>query len=221
MSEIINETPLNTEQQEALVKVKDQIAKATDADFLEEVIKSNKSEFTHKDVKYKVGKLNYEQKQEIYRERVKKFTELLRDKGYSLEKDLKKDYLDRGIDVDAMTAKIKALEDKKDVVRLRLGEMLKKEDNTTDCEKLKKEIEALEDEQKQIAMEKQVLLEFSIENQVMIYMYNYMTYLIAEKFEGDKWVRAFPSFKEFSKLQDDELIGKLAFLVTLLTQDSV
>ena len=52
-------------------------------------------------------------------------------------------------------------------------------------------------------------------------MYNYMTYLSAEKLESDKWVKAFASFKDFTQSMDDTLISKLAFLVTLLAQETV
>jgi len=215
------EVPLTETQQVVVDKVIEQVAKSQEADFIEEVIKNNKSEFTHAGVKYRVGKLNYEQKQEVYKERVKRFTQLLRDKDYSLEKDLKREYLDRGIDIDALTNKIKTLEGKKDSAKLKLGELLKNNASDGDCDKIKKEIEAILDEQKDAAIEKQTLLEFSIENQVVVHMYNYMTYLIAERFDGEKWVRAYKTFKDFSQSQDDELIGKLAFLVTLIGQDSV
>ncbi len=222
MSEEIKvEAPLTDAQQVAVDKVTEQVTKAQETDFLEEVIKNNKSEFTHLGVKYRVGKLNYEQKQEIYKERVKKFTQLLRDKDYSLEKDLKREYLARGIDIDALTNKIKTLEGQKDSAKLKLGELLKNNASDSDCDKIKKEIEGILEEQKNTAMEKQTLLEFSIENQVIVHMYNYMTYLMAERFDGENWVRAFKTFKDFSQSQDDELIGKLAFLVTLIGQDTV
>jgi len=215
------ETTLTPEQQKSLDAVKEQVAQAMDKDFVEDLIKNNKSEFTHKDIKYRICKMNYEQKQEVYRERVKKFTMLLRDSAYSLEKDLKKDYLARGIDIDDMTKKIQALETKKNDLLFKLGELLKKDGSEQDCEVYKKEISLIMEDQKGIATEKQILLEFTLENQVLVHMYNYMTYVSAEKLEGDKWVKAYKSFDEFAKSDDDILISKLAFLVTMSFQDAV
>lgn len=220
MENVEEKSNLTPEQSKALELVKEQVANAIDKDFIEDIVKSNTLEFTHEHTKYRITKANYEQKQEIYRERVKKFTELLRDKGYSLEKDLKKEYLERGIDVDAMGTKIKTLETKKESVQYKLGEMLKKEASEQDCESLKKEIEQINEDQKNLALERQTLLEFTIENQVLVHMYNYMTYVITEKHDGEKWVKAFKSFKEFMQ-SDETLVGKLAFLITMTFQDSV
>lgn len=217
----MEDNSLSQEQQKSLDEVKEQVAKAMDTDFVEDLIKSNKSEFTHNDIKYRLCKMNYEQKQEVYRERVKKFTMLLKDKAYSLEKDLKKDYLERGIDIDAMTKKVQALEKQKDDLLLKLGEQLKKDAPDNDCEVYKKEIEKINEEQKNLALEKQTLLEFTLENQVLVHMYNYMTYIASEKQVGEAWVKAFKTFDEFQKTDDDILISKLAFLVTMSFQDVV
>lgn len=211
---------LNKEQQEAVKIVQEQINQSLDADFIEDVVKNNACEFDYKDVRYKVVKPSYQQKQEIYKERVKKFTALLKDKEYSLEKDLKQIYLSRGIDIDAMTKKIQNLETKKIDLQIKLGELLKKDASDTDCGILKKEIEDITQEQRAIAYEKQNLLEFSIENQMVLHIYNYMTYIVTEKKVNDKWVKAFVTFDEFMNSEED-LVTKLAFLITMTTRDIV
>ena len=211
---------LNDEQKIALSNVQEQVAKAINKDFIEDITRDNKMEFTQDNVKYRIAKPNYNQKQEIYRERVKKFTELLRDPAYSLEKDLKKSYLVRDIDVDEMTNKIKGLEEKKGNIQFKLGELLKNDGQQHEAELLKKEIESIIKEQQNLVIEKQTLLEFSIENQVVIYMYNYMTYLITEKLVGEKWIKAFSTFEEFMN-SDETLVGKLAFLITMTYQNGI
>jgi uncharacterized protein (DUF885 family) len=209
------ENLLTPDEQKALTSVAEEVKKATDEDFVEEMLKNNKTEFTHEGVTYRICKLNYEQKQEVYKERVKRFTALLKDRAFSLEKDLKADYLNRGIDVDGMLKKMQSLETKKEDLLLKLGEMLKKDTKEQDCEVYKKEIEKINEEQKAIALERQTLLEFSLENQVLVHMYNYTTYLASEKLVSDNWVKAFTSFDAFLKSTDDTLITKLAFLITM------
>lgn len=201
-------------QKEAIEALNDSIKQSIDEDFIQEISHSNVNEFTYKDVKYRVNKPTYQQKQEIYKEKVMKFTSLLKDKNYSLEKTLKQDYLARGIDIDAMGKKIVDLDKRKKELQIKLGEALKNNATDPDCQALKREIEAIEDEQRQIALEKYTLLEYSIENQVTLHIYNFMTYIIAEKQVGDKWVKVTPTFDEFLK-SDENLLGKLAFLVSV------
>jgi len=214
-------TKLTDAQIEALQIVKDQIATTIDKDFIEEITKSNITAFSHEDVKYRITKPNYQDKQTIYKERVKKFTELLRDDSFTLEKDLKKLYLKRGIDIDGMAKKITSLETKKEGVQYKLGEVLKKDGNEKDCETYKKEIQDIQEEQKQLAVESSALLEFTIENQVMLHMYNYMTYVITEKEVEGKFVKAFESFQKFMEIDDDALMGKLAFIITMTYQNAL
>ena len=47
-----------------------------------------------------------------------------------------------------------------------------------------------------------------------------MTYLITEKFVGEKWVKAFATFQEFMN-SDETLVGKLAFLITMTYQNGI
>jgi len=211
---------LSLDQKTALEAVQEKVQEAINKDFIEDITKDNKMEFMHGDIKYRIVKPTYEQKQSIYKERVKKFTELLKDQTYALEKDLKKQYLLRDIDIDAMTKKIASLDTKKQQLQFKLGEILKKDGSDVDCQTYKKEIELLVAEQQTLAIEKQSYLEFSIENQVMLHMYNYMTFIITEKLVGEKWVRAFNTFQEFMQ-SDENLVGKLAFLITMSYQDGV
>ena len=211
---------ISSEEQKALTEVQEKVAQAINKDFIEDITRDNKMEFTHENIKYRIAKPTYNQKQEIYRERVKKFTELLKDQAYSLEKDLKKHYLTRDINIDEMTNNLKGLEEKKGNLQYKLGELLKSDGSESDGESIKKEIETVMKEQQAIVVEKQSLLEFSIENQVVIYMYNYMTYLITEKCVGEKWVKAFSSFEQFMN-SDDVLVGKLAFLITMTYQNGI
>jgi len=216
----MNEESLTPEQTKEVDSIQTQIEKAMDKDFIEDVTKNNTNEFIHNNIKYRVMKPTYEQKQEVYKERVRKFTQLLKDPSYALEKDLKKQYLLRDIDIDAMTKAIANLEVRKNAVQMKLGELLEKDGSDIDCQALKKEIESIQEEQRRVIIEKQDLLEFSIENQVILHIYNYLTYTITEKQEGNSWVKAFRSFDDFMK-SEEVLINKLAFIVTVSYNDII
>lgn len=206
---------VTVEQKVIIDAVKEKVAEATNEALVEDAIKNNSASFEFEGVIYRAVKPNYKQKQDVYKERVKKFTELLKDMAYSLERDLKKTYLARGIDLDGMITKITALEKEKNNLQYKLGEALKNSASDNDCIIFKKEIERVTAEQQTVAIDRNSYLEFSVENQVLIYMYSYMTYLVSEKKEGDNWVKAFNTFDDFLA-GNESLINQLAFLTTAL-----
>jgi len=61
----------------------------------------------------------------------------------------------------------------------------------------KEEIEKIQHEIQLLSIKKTTYLEFSIENQVNLFSYSYLTYLMTEKEVDGKWVRAFNSYDEF------------------------
>ena len=189
------------------------------AEFIEEVTRNNIAEFNYKGGVYRVVRPNYQQKQEIYKERVKKFTSLLRDKEYVLEKDLKKSFLERGIDIDGMSKQAQQLEIRKIELQVKLGNLLKNEASDTDCAILKEDIIKVDQEINGLLLERQTLLEFSLENQVLLHIYNHMTYIITERKDAEgKWNKAFGNFDDFMK-SEEELVTKLAFLITMTNKD--
>jgi hypothetical protein len=102
----------------------------------------------------------------------------------------------------------------------KLGEALKTGGAEKDCEVFKAEIDKIELEQRAISIEKQMLLEFSIENQVVIHIYAFMTWVTTEKKKEDgTWVRAFATYNDFNKANDEELINKLALIATIVNKD--
>ena len=101
-----------------LKEVKGKLDELIKKDIVESSLGSNEIEFEIGFEKYKVVKPSYKDKQETYKQRALKYTELLTatdDKGnyiYKSEDDLKKIYKKRGIDIDEMENKIKAIDNK-------------------------------------------------------------------------------------------------------------
>jgi hypothetical protein len=99
---------------------------------------------------------------------------------------------------------------------IQLGELIKNSASEEDLKKFKTEVQEIQEDIKLISINKTSLLEFSIENQVLIHTYSYLTYLVSEKKEGEVWVKVWKNFDEFQA--DSSSIGnKLAYYVTLIS----
>jgi hypothetical protein len=203
-------------KEEKIEEIKKKLTEVLDLTEMEELVKSNEKIFEDNGVTYKVRKPTYKEKQEVYQKRVEKFTELLNNEKYSLEMDLKKTYLKRGIDIDEMSSKMSNKIKRRDELMLQLGELVKNSASEEDLKKFKTEIQEIQEEIKLISINKTSLLEFSIENQVLIHTYSYLTYLVSEKKEGDNWVKVWKSFDDFQN-DSTTISNKLAYYVTLIS----
>lgn len=214
-------------------EIKKQISEIIDLDMIGEFIKSNEAQFEYEGIKYRVKRPNLIQKQEAYQKKIEKFSKLLDavdEEGkptYKLEDDLKKSYLKRGIDIDALSTKFYNLGLKRDDLMIKLGEALKKKSPDEDCKILKTEIENINNEIQTLVIKKTQLLESSIEHQCLIYFYTYLTFLITEKYvqgkdlgEGQKesdpgWIRAWNTWDEF-KIISETLLNQASKYTTII-----
>ncbi len=189
---------------------------------LESFLENNELEFEIRKIKYKIRKLNFKEKQELNRERIRKYNELLKAKDdtgkfiFNTESDLIKIYKERGIDIDEMTNKFNLLAKKKDDYDLKLGQMLKENKPEIELEVFKKEIEKIKEEQKSISIKKTTLLDSTLEMQLLIFVYSYIAYLVTEKSVEDKWVRAFNNYKEFEET-DNGIIDDIIYNISLIS----
>ncbi len=196
-------------------QVKEQIQKEINMSQVEELIKNNINEFEYKQIKYRVGTPNFIDKQKAYEVKVEKFTELLQDKRYKLQEDLKKLWLDRGINIDELTDKINNLEGQKNNLELKLGELLKNSAPDTDLVPLRDEIKAIKTEQYLLSIKKTDYLQYSIESQVAIAVYRYLTFAVAQKQDGEKWVPAWANYQDFLN-EEEALVNTFSFYVSLM-----
>ena len=82
----------STEKTEQEIKeIKDKIQDILNLNEIEELIKKNEHIFEFEGITYKVAKPNFKQKQEAYKKRIEKFTELLQNDKYMLEKNINLD----------------------------------------------------------------------------------------------------------------------------------
>lgn len=189
-------------------------------EFVEETLKNNELEFEYNGTKYRIVRPNFAKKQEAYREKIRKYTELLKDKNNLLEKDLIALYKERNIDIEELQKQVTNLQNKKNNFQLQLGELLAKKAPESDYKIIADEIKLIEEEQVGITIIKNNLLEASIENQLYLYIYSYLIYLVTEKLAENTWIPAWKNYDEFQK-SDELLINKLVLLATFLLKDEL
>jgi hypothetical protein len=190
-------------------------------DLMEEVVLGNSLEFEYENQKYKVTKPNFAKKQRAFQEKARKFTALLQNKELLLEQDLRKNYKERGVDIDALDNRFSELQLQKHSLQLKLGGALAKQNTPeTELNEYKTQIEKILTEQSGISVQKSALLEFCIEQQVYVHICSYLTYLVTEKLVNDKWVPAWSNFEEFEN-SDEKLIQQVAFYSSLVIKDEI
>ena len=133
------------------------------------------------------------------------------------EKDLRKIYKARDVaDLDELDEKIRKLESEKSSTNLKLGELISEKVGEDALKVHKDKINSLKMEISIFLIQKSGLLAFSLENQLMNYVSEYITYLSLDIKKDDEWERMFKSYEEFKHYQDEKLIEKAAYYSILL-----
>ena len=191
-------------------------------DEVKELIKNNIIEFTHKDVKYRIIKPTFEDKQKTNRCRQIKYIELLKDPTNLLEKDLVEIYKTRGINIQEMDIKFNNLTKERNDLSYKLGKAISENKSTEELQIYKKEIEKIVQEQQRIMIEKSLLLDSSIESQINVFVYLYLTALITEKCisETGNWIKAWPQYEDLIK-EDESIVNKAVYYTTLIARNDL
>jgi hypothetical protein len=189
-------------------KIVADMEKETKLSRVEELIKDNKITFDYNDKKYRVRLLNLKEKEELDILRRKKFGQLMKDKDIFLEKDLIIQYKERGIDIGELDEQIKKLNAEDLDLQIKLGESISKNEPETILKTYKDQIIDLRIKKQTINTQKNLLLEFSMENSLLNYIAQVITYLSLEEEKDDKWQRMFQTLEEFQTYEDEELINK-------------
>ena len=176
---------------------------------IEKMVKDNKIPFDIDNVKYRVRQPSFEEQKELETHRRTKYVEFMNDDSMMFQKQWIEKYKGKGIDIDAMENKIREKEKEKNQLRIKLTKTSEK----TRVDELEKEILALMGEQAEINIEKTDLMSFSIEDQLMVAVNSYYTYLVLEKLvkvkdKDNQWVRVYKDYDEFSKSINSILLNK-------------
>lgn len=218
MSEKKVDNKINVEE---LTGIYNKIKGVLNTELTEEMLKNNVIEFEFNTVEYRISQPTFKQKQEAYKYQVEKHLELLQDSKYMLEDDLKKLYLEKkGVDIDKIISKINILEKERNNLQFKLGEALKDKASKVDMDSYKKEILNIEKEQEMLSIKKTKLLEFSIENQTLVFGYSYLTYLITQKKSEDKWIKAWDNYDDFLNT-DDSVINYVSWYTGIILRNQI
>jgi len=175
---------------------------------IEELIRDNKIIFEYKDKKYRCRLLNLKEKEELDTLRRKKFGQLMKDKDVLLEKDLIIQYKERGIDIGELDEENKKLTAEEIDLQVRLGAAISKNEMETVLKTYKEQIEEIQAKKKIIYTQRNLLLEFSLENSLLNFVAQIITYLSLEENKDGKWQRMFDSLEAFQTYEDEGLINK-------------
>ena len=200
-------------QAEKIVK---DMEKEAELSRIEELIRDNKISFDYDEKKYRVRMLNLKEKEELDMLRRRKFGQLIKDKDILLEKDLIIQYKERGINIDEIDDQIKKIDVEDFDLQLKLGESISKNENEIILKTYEEQIRELRTQKNILKTQKNLLLEFCLENTLLNYIAQVITYLSLEEQKDDKWQRMFNSLEAFQTYEDEQLIDKAATRSMLL-----
>jgi hypothetical protein len=190
---------------------------------IESLIKDNLIEFEYKDKSYRVRLLTLREKEELNNLISKKVNSMLQEKDeqgnyvYLTEKALIKLLKERDdVDVEAINDDIKKIESEENNLMLKLGEAISKNEMETVLKTYKEQIETLRIKRITLDTQKTLILEFSLENQMLGFQSKFITYLTLEIKENNTWKRLFDSLEEFDNNLDDSLKEEAARYSILL-----
>lgn len=180
----------------------------TELSKVEELIKENKITFKHEEKTYRVCLLNLAEKEELDMLRRKKFGQLIKDKDILLEKDLIITYKERGINIDEIDDKIKKLDAEDLDIQIKLGESIAKNESEAILKGYKDQIQNLRFQKQILKTQKTLLLEFCLENQLLNYVAQVITYLSLDELKDGIWQRTFHTLEDFQNYKDESLLNK-------------
>jgi hypothetical protein len=197
------------EQAKAITK---QLTELSQMEELETLIKNNIIEFPLDNKLYRVRTPNGKERDEVSKQRMIKYYEMLNDANYVFEEQLREMYKKKGKSIEKMESEIVGFQKKIDDLLLRLYKMT----NEVDIKKIKDEIEELQNQKIEIENIKSELLQYCIEKQLTDFINSYFTYLLLEVKEGENWKKVYDNYKDFLETDDDKLILRGAYYLSIL-----
>ena len=181
---------------------------------MENLVKDNKIEFKIDDKLYRIRKPNFVERQEIDIIRRKRYLEMITDETYLFKKQWVEKYKAKGVNLSEKENRISALqiEIKDTLLRLATAEI------ATDVDQLKKDVLRFRDEQIKLSMEIAELLSYSIEDQMLVYVNGYTTYLVLEVKEEQDWKRLYDTYEAFKKSESPVINQAFYYMSYLIYQ---
>ena len=221
IEKVVEESKETIEQKEKNIEI-EKIANETTAEKIKEMFSDNEAislaeaaaqnneiVFEVEGTTYRVRKTTFQEKQDANHWRMKKYIEFLRDKECLLEKDLRVLYKERGIDIIKLEKEINELTVQQRTLLFDLGKAIKENKPKIELDKYKEEVSNILLSIQGLSLEKQQLLEFSLENRVIMEVYSFMIWKISEKKVGDKWESIWSTYEDFLNTTPNEVLRQV------------
>ena len=192
-------------QAEKIVK---DMEKEAELSRIEELIRDNKISFDYDEKKYRVRMLNLKEKEELDMLRRRKFGQLIKDKDILLEKDLIVQYKERGINIDEIDDQIKKVNAENMELQFKLGEAISKNEGQVILKEYENQIQELIIKKQVLNTQRNLLLTFCLENQLLNYVAEIITYLSLDELKDGVWQRMFNTLEDFQTYTDEGLVNK-------------
>ena len=171
----------------------------------EHIIKNNAIRFKSGDKQFRVRKPNFIERQEVFTIQRKKYLELIQDDSMLFKKQWVGLYKKKDIDIIKMEVEMKNIQAEMEALLLKLVKV----DDAKAIGNIKNEITDLRRKMWDINVEKTDLLQHSIEDQLLLFVNSYTSYLMLEVKDEDNWSKYFKTYDDFQNCKNDDLITKV------------
>ena len=193
----------NLDRDQIAQEATDKLILQEDLQRLEQMLKDNEIEWDFNEVKYKVKALDYPKQQLLREAMLKRHTELLKDSKFLFRKQVIILLKAKGVDIEAMTNEQLQINEQIKDLQLKLAEFGDVPNNDDPMiVNLRGQIYQLKQDINNISEEKIEYLSYTIESELVYLNTSFSTYLALEKFQEDKWVKAFDSYELFMNAKE-------------------
>jgi len=168
------------------------------------VLKNNTVEFKSDNKEYRVRKPNFVERQNILDFQRKMYLELIQDDTMLFRKQWVDLYKKKGVDIAKMEAEMKNMQAEVEALLLKLVKI----EDAKAIGNIRQDITDLRRKMWDINVERTDLLQHSIEDQLLLRVNSYTTYLVLEVKDNDTWNKKFDTYKDFQNCTDDDLMTK-------------
>jgi hypothetical protein len=179
---------------------------------LETLVKDNVIRFVINKQEYRLRRPTQADQEDANAYRGNEYLKLMNDDNALFKEQWIERYKKKGIDIKKMEAKVREYNQQIKDLLMKLATAK----TPKNIEILKKEIEALKEKQFEISIKLTDLLSYSIEDQLNIRTTTYLCYLVLEKKEKDKWVKAYKDLQLFKTETDARITNQALYFINYL-----
>ena len=199
-------------KEELIKEMNTKLAQLQELEQAEILLKNNVNEFICNKKTYRVHRPLAFEKDLINKRRMEKYIEFLNNPSYLFRKQLIMLLENKGVNITAMEQLGQTLYNEEKELLKRLAQTSMEPDITT----LKEQIQECRDAQKSNFIECEELQKYCIEKQLEDVVRFYVLFLVLEVKNGEVWERAYKTYEDFEKSDDDLMLGRAAQVLAVL-----